>query len=108
MALMRSCSVGVRPAVGSGVTSPTRKTLSCFSYSASLVSLSTTLGNSLGWPTIPFCHCPMHRGTASEEEPVMKILLAGGTGVLGRATVPRLVAAGHDVSVVSRRAEADQ
>ena len=37
----------------------------------------------------------------------MKVLLAGGTGVLGRATVPRLVAAGHDVTVVSRRAESD-
>jgi nucleoside-diphosphate-sugar epimerase len=32
----------------------------------------------------------------------MKIFLAGGTGVLGRATVPRLVAAGHEVTAVAR------
>lgn len=37
----------------------------------------------------------------------MRILLAGGTGVLGRATVPRLVAAGHELVAVSRRSEAD-
>lgn len=37
----------------------------------------------------------------------MRILLAGGTGVLGRRTVPELVAAGHDVVAVSRRAESD-
>ena len=38
----------------------------------------------------------------------MRILLAGGTGVLGRATVPRLVAAGHEVSAVSRRDDSDR
>jgi len=39
----------------------------------------------------------------------MKIFLAGGTGVLGRATVPRLVAAGHQVVGVARtEAKADQ
>jgi nucleoside-diphosphate-sugar epimerase len=32
----------------------------------------------------------------------MKVFLAGGTGVLGRRALPRLVAAGHDVSVVVR------
>lgn len=38
----------------------------------------------------------------------MKIFLAGGTGVLGRATVPRLVAAGHQVVGVARtEAKAD-
>lgn len=34
----------------------------------------------------------------------MKILVAGGTGVLGRRAVPLLVQAGHDVSVLSRSA----
>lgn len=39
----------------------------------------------------------------------MKIFLAGGTGVLGRATVPRLVAAGHQVVAVARsEAKAEQ
>ncbi len=37
----------------------------------------------------------------------MRVLVAGATGVLGTATVPRLVAAGHDVVAVSRREEAD-
>jgi nucleoside-diphosphate-sugar epimerase len=32
----------------------------------------------------------------------MKVFLAGATGVLGRATVPRLVAAGHEVTAVAR------
>ena len=36
----------------------------------------------------------------------MRILVAGGTGLLGRATVDALVIAGHDVVVVSRNAEA--
>ncbi|MCD0450535.1 NAD(P)-dependent oxidoreductase [Actinocorallia sp. API 0066] len=35
----------------------------------------------------------------------MKILIAGATGVVGRALVPRLVAAGHEVSGTSRRRE---
>lgn len=39
----------------------------------------------------------------------MKIFLAGGTGVLGRAAVPRLRAAGHDVVAVARTpAKAEQ
>jgi nucleoside-diphosphate-sugar epimerase len=38
----------------------------------------------------------------------MRILLTGGTGVLGRATVPKLVAAGHEVHAVSRREESDR
>ncbi len=36
----------------------------------------------------------------------MKVFLTGATGVAGRRTVPELVAAGHDVRAVSRRAEA--
>jgi nucleoside-diphosphate-sugar epimerase/membrane protease YdiL (CAAX protease family) len=36
----------------------------------------------------------------------MRVLVAGGTGLLGRATVDALVIAGHDVVVVSRNAEA--
>lgn len=36
----------------------------------------------------------------------MKVFLTGATGVAGRATVPALLAAGHDVRAVSRRAEA--
>jgi nucleoside-diphosphate-sugar epimerase len=35
----------------------------------------------------------------------MKVFLAGATGVLGRATVPRLVAAGHEVTAVARGPE---
>lgn len=35
----------------------------------------------------------------------MRVLVAGGTGLLGRATVAALVAGGHDVVVVSRSAE---
>ncbi|MDX6742489.1 NAD(P)-dependent oxidoreductase [Actinocorallia sp. A-T 12471] len=35
----------------------------------------------------------------------MKIFLAGATGAIGRALVPKLVAAGHDVSGTSRRRE---
>ena len=34
----------------------------------------------------------------------MKVFLTGATGVAGRATVPALLAAGHDVRAVSRRA----
>ena len=32
----------------------------------------------------------------------MKILLTGATGIIGRATVPRLAAVGHDVAAVYR------
>ncbi len=35
----------------------------------------------------------------------MKVFLAGATGVLGRATVPRLIAAGHEVTGVARSEE---
>ena len=35
----------------------------------------------------------------------MKVFLAGATGVLGRAAVPRLVAAGHEVTAVARGAD---
>lgn len=38
----------------------------------------------------------------------MRILLAGGTGVLGRSAVPRLVGAGHEVVAVSRRPESQR
>ena len=38
----------------------------------------------------------------------MKIFVAGGTGVVGRTAVPRLVAAGHDVTVVARSADKDR
>jgi nucleoside-diphosphate-sugar epimerase len=39
----------------------------------------------------------------------MKVFVAGATGVLGRATIPRLVAAGHEVRGSARSAEkADQ
>lgn len=34
----------------------------------------------------------------------MKVLVTGATGVLGRRVVPRLVAAGHDVTAVARNA----
>jgi nucleoside-diphosphate-sugar epimerase len=37
----------------------------------------------------------------------MKILLTGGTGNVGRATVARLVANGHDLRVIGRRAYED-
>ena len=33
----------------------------------------------------------------------MEVLVTGGTGTLGRATVPLLIAADHDVRVLSRR-----
>jgi nucleoside-diphosphate-sugar epimerase len=36
----------------------------------------------------------------------MKLFVTGGTGVLGRSVVPKLVAAGHEVRAVSRREEA--
>jgi nucleoside-diphosphate-sugar epimerase len=35
----------------------------------------------------------------------VKVLLAGATGAIGRPLVPRLVAAGHDVVALTRRAE---
>lgn len=38
----------------------------------------------------------------------MRILVAGATGVLGSATVPLLIEAGHEVHAVSRRAESDE
>lgn len=38
----------------------------------------------------------------------MLVALSGGTGVIGRAAVRSLVAAGHDVTVVSRSAQNDQ
>lgn len=37
----------------------------------------------------------------------MRILVAGATGVLGRATVPLLIKGGHEVHAVSRRPESD-
>jgi 2-alkyl-3-oxoalkanoate reductase len=37
----------------------------------------------------------------------MRIIVTGATGVLGRRAVPALVAAGHEVTAVSRRPEAD-
>lgn len=37
----------------------------------------------------------------------MKILVTGGTGVIGRRAVPALVAAGHDVVAATRSAERD-
>ena len=41
-------------------------------------------------------------GRDHEEEPSMKIFLAGGTGVVGTRALPALVAAGHDVTAVAR------
>ena len=38
----------------------------------------------------------------NEEEPSMKIFLAGGTGVVGTRALPALVAAGHEVTAVAR------
>ena len=38
----------------------------------------------------------------------MKLFVAGGTGVLGRRAVPRLVEAGHEVTALSRSAEKDE
>jgi nucleoside-diphosphate-sugar epimerase len=35
----------------------------------------------------------------------MRIFLAGGTGVIGRALIPELVSAGHDVVATTRRAD---
>lgn len=35
----------------------------------------------------------------------MRIFVAGGTGVIGRSLVPQLVAAGHEVTVATRRAD---
>jgi uncharacterized protein YbjT (DUF2867 family) len=37
----------------------------------------------------------------------MKVLVTGGTGLVGAATVDRLLAAGHSVRLLSRHAEAD-
>ena len=37
----------------------------------------------------------------------VRIVLTGGTGVIGRAAVPSLLAAGHDVRLVTRSARAD-
>ena len=50
---------------------------------------------------------PGRRRTTKEQD--MKVFVAGATGVLGRATVPRLVAAGHEVRGAARSPEkADQ
>lgn len=38
----------------------------------------------------------------------MRILVCGGTGVIGRSLVPLLVARGHEVTVLARSAEAEQ
>ena len=38
----------------------------------------------------------------------MKVLFTGATGVIGRAAVPRLVQAGHDVTGVSQTAEGSE
>lgn len=38
----------------------------------------------------------------------MRVFLTGGTGAIGRRVVPLLCAAGHEVSAVSRRPEADR
>ncbi|MFL5558524.1 MAG: SDR family oxidoreductase, partial [Gemmatimonadaceae bacterium] len=35
----------------------------------------------------------------------MRVLVTGGTGVIGQATVPELLRQGHTVRVLSRRAE---
>jgi len=37
----------------------------------------------------------------------MKVFVAGSTGVLGRRVVPRLIAAGHSVTAISRSSSAD-
>jgi uncharacterized protein YbjT (DUF2867 family) len=37
----------------------------------------------------------------------MKVLVTGASGTLGRAVVPRLIAAGHDVRGMSRRPQSD-
>ena len=37
----------------------------------------------------------------------MKVLVTGGTGVVGRATVDALLARGHDVRLMSRNAADD-
>ena len=50
---------------------------------------------------------PGRRRTTKEQN--MKMFVAGGTGVVGRAAVPRLVAAGHEVRGAARSPEkADQ
>ena len=41
----------------------------------------------------------------SNEGYAMRIFLAGGTGVIGTRLIPRLVAAGHEVTATTRRAE---
>src|SRR5258708_22008240 len=46
--------------------------------------------------------CP--DSTAGRAEQVMaRVMVTGGTGVLGRAVVPRLLADGHQVTVLTRR-----
>ncbi|MBD0320333.1 MAG: NAD-dependent epimerase/dehydratase family protein [Gemmatimonadetes bacterium] len=37
----------------------------------------------------------------------MKVLVTGGTGVVGKASVDRLLAAGHTVRLLSRHADDD-
>src|SRR5215207_32198 len=39
----------------------------------------------------------------SVKEPVMRVLVAGATGAIGKQLVPRLVAAGHEVHGMTRR-----
>ena len=38
----------------------------------------------------------------------MRVFVAGGTGVIGRRAVARLIEAGHDVTALSRRVESDE
>ena len=62
----------------------------------------------IGLGTDSACHKSRRRlvnglkGLTSRKGRLMKILLTGATGVIGRAAMPYLVAAGHDVTAVYR------
>jgi hypothetical protein len=45
---------------------------------------------------------PRHAGWSRRKEVIMRIFVAGTTGVIGRRLVPMLVAGGHEVVAMTR------
>ena len=51
--------------------------------------------HSFGW-------CLVFKGKYQAEGKIMRVFVTGATGALGRNLVPRLVAAGHEVTATTR------
>ena len=61
-------------------------------------------GDRLPCHTLPGCLVSMVRASAGRERDVVRVLVAGGSGAIGRRLVPQLVARGHQVTATTTSA----